>query len=247
MIELLDTHVTLTLAIALALSLAAGLMRGFAGFGSGMMLSPIFAILYGPAEAVLMIAVMEVVVSIQLVPRALPDVQWPFLGPLVLAAIVGMPLGAWLLASTAPDLITRFIAGIVLVFVVVLAIGWRYHGPKRLLPTLGVGGVSGALLTATSVGGPPVLLYILSGQDSARTSRANIIVYFAIAELIAPVFLYLQGLFDMDVVFRAFVICPAYLAGAWAGSRLFRESSEHLYRRVALVFLTIIALYGILY
>lgn len=236
-----------SLAVAMGLSLAAGLMRGFAGFGSGMMLSPVFAILYGPAEAVLMIAVMEVVVSVQLVPKALPDVQWPFLGPLILAAVVGMPLGAWLLATTEPELITRIIAGIVLVFVIVLAVGWRYQGPKRLLPTLGVGGVSGALLTATSVGGPPVLLYILSGQDSARTNRANIILYFAIAEIITPVFLYLQGLFAMEVVIRALAICPAYMVGAWVGSRLFRESSEQIYRRVALIFLSMIALYGILH
>lgn len=236
-----------SLAVAMGLSLAAGLMRGFAGFGSGMMLSPIFAIIYGPAEAVLMIAVMEIVVSVQLVPKALPDVQWPFLGPLILAAIIGMPLGAWLLATTDPELIARVIAGIVMVFVIVLAVGWRYRGPKQLLPTLGVGGVSGALLTATSVGGPPVLLYILSGQDSARTSRANIILYFAIAEIIAPVFLYLQGLFAMEVVIRALAICPAYMVGAWAGSRLFRESSEQVYRRVALIFLSMIALYGILH
>lgn len=237
----------LSLGLAMALSLAAGLMRGFAGFGSGMVLAPIFAILYGPAEAVLMIAVMEVVVSIQLVPKALPDVQWPFLGPLIVAAAVGMPLGAWLLATTEPELISRVIAGIVLVFVVVLAIGWRYQGPKRLLPTLGVGGVSGALLTGTSVGGPPVLLYMLSGQDSARTNRANIILYFAIAEIITPVFLYLQGLFAMEVVVRALAICPAYMVGAWIGSRLFRESSEQTYRRVALIFLSMIALYGILH
>ena len=236
-----------SLAVATGLSLAAGLMRGFAGFGSGMMLSPIFAILYGPAEAVLMIAVMEIVVSVQLVPRALPDVQWPFLGPLVLAAVICMPLGAWLLATTEPELITRVIAGIVMVFVIVLAVGWRYQGPKRMLPTLGVGGVSGALLTATSVGGPPVLLYILSGQDSARTNRANIILYFAIAEIITPIFLYLQDLFAMEVVIRALAICPAYMIGAWIGSRLFRESSEQLYRRVALIFLSMIALYGILH
>ncbi len=31
---------------------AAGLMRGFAGFGSGMLKSPVFAILFGPVETV---------------------------------------------------------------------------------------------------------------------------------------------------------------------------------------------------
>ncbi|MDF1720945.1 MAG: sulfite exporter TauE/SafE family protein [Minwuia sp.] len=236
-----------SLAIAMALSIAAGLMRGFAGFGSGMVMAPVLAILYSPAEAVLIITVMEIVVSIQLVPRALPDVQWDFLRPLVLAAFVGMPIGTWLLTSVDPALITRFIAVLVMIFVIVLAVGWRYQGPKRLLPTIAIGGVAGTLVTSTSVGGPPVLLYILSGQDSARTSRANIILFFALCNLVVPIFFYLQGLLAVDVIVRALVICPGYVTGAWVGSRLFRESSEHVYRRVALIFLTCIALYGLLH
>lgn len=235
-----------TFVVAVVLAAAAGLMRGFAGFGSAMVLSPILAIFYGPAQAVLMIAAMEIVVSVQLVPRALADVQWRFLMPLVAAALVGMPLGAWVLATADPELIARAIAGVVLAFVVVLAIGWRYQGPKRLVPTLGVGGAAGALLTSTSVGGPPVLLYMLSGQDPARTNRANIILFFALTELVTPLFLHLQGLFAWTTVLQALALCPAYLAGAWAGGRLFRASSEMLYRRVALVFLAAIAIYALL-
>jgi len=230
---------------AALLSAVAGLMRGFSGFGSGMLLAPVFAILYGPGAAVLMIAVMEVAVSIQLVPRALQDAQRGFLLPLIGAALLGMPLGAWLLAIANPEFLTRAIALIVLTFVVVLGIGWRYQGPKRLVPTLGVGGLGGALLTSTSVGGPPILLYILSGPDSAAANRANIIVFFAATELLAPIFLYLQGLFAWEIVLRAMALCPLYLCGAWIGSRLFRASSETLYRRVALAFLGAVALYGI--
>jgi len=39
--------------------MAAGLMRGFAGFGSGMLMAPIFAILFGPVEAVTMVAMLN--------------------------------------------------------------------------------------------------------------------------------------------------------------------------------------------
>lgn len=39
-------------AIALIIAIIAGLMRGFAGFGSGMIMAPVFAILFGPVETV---------------------------------------------------------------------------------------------------------------------------------------------------------------------------------------------------
>ena len=37
---------------AIGVTLVAGLMRGFAGFGSAMLMAPIFAILFGPADMV---------------------------------------------------------------------------------------------------------------------------------------------------------------------------------------------------
>lgn len=224
----------------------AGLMRGFAGFGSAMVLSPLLSHYYSPAAAVLAIAVMEIAVSVQLIPRALPDVQWRFVGPATVAALAGMPLGIWALVAVDPDLIARFVAGVVLAFVLVLASGWRYGGPKRLPVTAAVGLSSGALLTSTSVGGPPVLIYMMAGDDPARRVRANIILYFAMLEVIAPFALWLGGAFVTEYAVLGALFCPAYMAGAWLGGRLFRESSERLYRRVALVFLSAIAVYGLL-
>jgi hypothetical protein len=210
-----------------------------------MMLSPLLALYYGPAAAVLIIAVMEVAVSVQLVPRALNDVEWPFLIPVTAAALVGMPLGVWALTAIDSDLIARFIAAMVLVFVIVLATGWRYRGPKRLPITLGLGAFSGSLLTSTSVGGPPLLIYMMAGRTTAVQVRANIIVYFAVVELVTPLMLWLGGRFDAGFIIMGALFCPPYLIGAWLGSRFFDDASELLYRRIALILLTLIALYGL--
>lgn len=224
----------------------AGLMRGFAGFGSAMVLSPLLSLYYSPATAVLAIALMEVVVSIQLIPRALPDVQWRFIGVASAAALVGMPLGVWALLVVDASLLAKFVAAVVLVFVLILASGWRYRGPKRPPVTAGVGAAAGALLTSTSVGGPPMLIYMMAGQDDARAVRANIIMFFAIAEFVTPFALWLGGAFVAKYLVLGALLCPPYLIGAWAGGRLFRASTERVYRRVALVFLGAIAIYGLL-
>ena len=42
------------------------------------------------------------------------------------------------------------------------------------------------------------------------------------------------------------MLSPGYLAAAWFGSRLFRRSGETLYRRTVLIFLFIVAVYGLL-
>ena len=51
---------------AIGVTLVAGLMRGFAGFGSAMLMAPIFAILFGSADMVVTIVAIELVVSLQL-------------------------------------------------------------------------------------------------------------------------------------------------------------------------------------
>ncbi|WP_416898026.1 MAG: sulfite exporter TauE/SafE family protein [Minwuia sp.] len=228
-----------------AAAFGAGLMRGFAGFGSAMVMSPLLSLYYGPVAAVMAIAIMEVVVSVQLVPKVLKHVEWPLLLPATLAAFVGMPLGVWALVAIDGQAIALFISGLVLLFVLVLASGWRYSGNRPLPATLGIGTLCGALITSTSVGGPPLLIYMMAGQSAAQQVRANIIVFFAILEVITPFALWIGGRFDAAHLVMGALFCPTYLVGAWIGTRLFRQSSEALYRRVALILLSLIAVYGL--
>lgn len=243
---LFDALLTGDFLLALIVTLAAGLMRGFAGVGSGMLMAPIFAILFGPVETVATIILMEVVATAQLLPGVKGHVNWRVVGPMGAAAALFMPLGAWLLVSLDPALIARGIAAVVVVFALILLTGWRYDGPKRLPATLGVGALSGVLMASTSLGNPPVMVYLLSSRDSAAVNRANFTGYFAVTLLALIAWMLLQGLISWEAVLRAAALLLPFLAAVWVGSRLFRKSSERLYRRVALGLLLCIGLYGLL-
>jgi hypothetical protein len=132
------------------------------------------------------------------------------------------------------------------VFAIVLLTGWRYRGPKRLAPTVAIGALSGTLMAATSMGNPPVMLYMLSGQDSAVTSRANVIAYFAVTQGLVLAVLAAMALLSWAPLAQAVALTPGYLLAAWIGSRLFQRSNELLYRRVALLLLLCVAAYGLL-
>ena len=121
------------LAAAIVVSLAAGLMRGFAGVGSGMLMAPIFALLFGPVETVAMIIIMEIVVTAQLLPGVHREIEWRVIGPMGATAALLMPLGSWLLVSLDPALIGRGMALIVLGFSILMLAGWRYEWRKATL------------------------------------------------------------------------------------------------------------------
>ncbi|MYE01379.1 MAG: sulfite exporter TauE/SafE family protein [Alphaproteobacteria bacterium] len=232
--------------VALGVAAAAGLMRGFAGVGSGMLMAPVFAILFGPVQTVAIIVLMEIVVTGQLLPGVRREIDWKVIAPMGIAAACLMPVGSWLLVSLDPDLIARGIALVVVAFSVLLMAGWRYEGEKKLWATLGVGALSGVLMASTSLGNPPVMAYLLSSRDAAATNRANFTGYFAVTLVALIAMMAAAGLIDGRALLTAVALLPVFMAGAWIGSRLFRRSSEALYRRVALGLLLCVGLYGLL-
>ncbi|MDE0408887.1 MAG: sulfite exporter TauE/SafE family protein [Alphaproteobacteria bacterium] len=234
------------LLVALGVAAAAGLMRGFAGVGSGMLMAPVFAILFGPVQTVAVIVLMEIVVTGQLLPGVRREIDWKVIAPMGAAAACLMPVGSWLLVSLDPDLIARGIALVVVAFSVLLMAGWRYEGEKKLWATLGVGALSGVLMASTSLGNPPVMAYLLSSRDAAATNRANFTGYFAVTLVALIAMMAAAGLIDGRALLTAVALLPVFMAGAWIGSRLFRRSSEALYRRVALGLLLCVGLYGLL-
>ena len=234
------------LLIALGVAAAAGLMRGFAGVGSGMLMAPVFAILFGPVQTVAVIILMEIVVTAQLLPGVHREINWKVIAPMGFAAAILMPAGSWLLVSLDPDLTARMIAFVVVAFSIVLMVGWRYDGEKKLWASVGVGALSGVLMASTSLGNPPVMAYLLSSRDAAATNRANFTGYFAVTLLALIAMMSVAGLIDRNALATAAILLPVFMAAAWVGSKLFRRSSEALYRRVALGLLFCVGLYGLL-
>ncbi len=238
-------EINMALAAAAATTVAAGLMRGFAGVGSGMLMAPIFVLLFGPVETVAMIVIMEIVVTAQLMPSVYREIEWQVIAPMGAMAALLLPLGSWLLVSLDPEVIGRAMALIVLGFSILLLTGWRYDGPKRLPASLGVGMISGVLMASTSLGNPPVMLYLLSSRDGSVRNRANFTGYFAVTLLALNLWMLAVGLIGWPAALRALMLLPLFMAAAWLGSRLFRKSSEQLYRRVALGLLICVGLYGL--
>jgi uncharacterized membrane protein YfcA len=231
---------------AIGVTFVAGLMRGFAGFGSAMLMAPIFAILFGSAEMVVTVVAIELVVSLQLFPQVRGHADWQTLKPMSIAACVAMPLGVWLLASVDKGTIVTAVSAIIVGFVVLMWTGWKYHGKRSPAASMAVGAISGAMMATTSVGGPPVLLYLLSGNDPPAVNRANIVTYYFLTQFLLIVIVLVTGVAGWDALARAVVLFPMMILGAWAGGRLFHGlASERLYRNVALAILFATGLFGL--
>src|SRR5690606_14674748 len=120
-------------------------------------------LLLGPLVAVPVVLLLEGIAAAPMLVQLRRLVRWRVIGPIILASYVTMPLGTWLLVTGDPQVTRRAIAGVVIVFSLLMLLGWRYAGRQRLSTSVGVGAVSGTMLGATSLGGPPTILYLLAG------------------------------------------------------------------------------------
>lgn len=231
------------LAIAAATVLAAGLIRGFAGFGSALVNAPMLSLLWGPTVGVPVAALVEFAPAIQLTPRAIPIAQWRTILVMGVPALILIPAGFWLLITLPNEVVRRFVAAVVLGLVAVMWSGWRYRGQRTAALSLGVGALSGLLSGTTGVGGPPVILYLMSGTDDAAVIRANMIGFFTIVLIGMAVTFAIGGLFGPLVLWRTALMAVPFIIGIFVGARLFPLASQRTFRNIALTFLAVSSTY----
>ncbi|MGE0745470.1 MAG: sulfite exporter TauE/SafE family protein [Rhodospirillales bacterium] len=218
-------------------AIGAGLMRGFSGFGSALLLAPVLSLAVGPRVAVPAIVLANIVPTIQMIPEAARVVAWRGVMPMGIAGAIGVPVGIWMLLHMDQAFMRRFIAVGVIAFALIMLFGWRFRGRPSRAFGVAMGWIGGFLSGAGSIGGPPVILFLLSGPDPAAVNRAILVHYFMWSQVAALVLFAAAGSIDWLVTWIAVVLLLPQIVGTWAGSRLFRKSSERLYRNVALAFL----------
>jgi uncharacterized membrane protein YfcA len=219
--------------IAACAAFVAAMVRGFSGFGAGLIFMPVAAACFGPKPAAGILFIIDTILILPFVAKAAPIVDWREILPLGIGAMITVPAGTLVLLSVDPVPLRWGLSLAILVSVGVLAAGWRYRGPTRVWLSALVGAIAGFLSGAAQIPGPPVLIYWLGREVVSATMRANAIVFFMFTTVVAGIAFVLGGIFTADVLAYAAALFPIYATGILLGSRMFGLASEATYRRVA--------------
>jgi len=212
-----------------------GLVRGATGFGGALVMVPLLATVTTPAAAVSLVLLIEVAGYADMLRHAGPRIQWRAIGALTVAAIVAVPLGVYAVTHVDTAIMTRVIAGCVIVLALILMTGWRYTGTPAWPVTVGVGAVSGALDGLAGVPGPPVALFLYGGPHAARTVRDNLVGYFLLLDLATLVAFAIEGTLRAELLWLGLGSLPVSIVANGIGVWLARRLPETLLRRLALL------------
>lgn len=229
-----------------AIVVLGGLMRGITGFGGAMLMAAPLSMLIGPIPTVVTALILETAAALVMFPDALPKINKRVLLYLIVPACFTVPLGGYLLITLDPLIARKAIAGVVTIFSLGLLAGLRYAGSPRPATSLILGSIVGVLLGATSVGAPPVILYLLSGPDPQVVTRANLTVFVTSISVIGLVMLVTVGAVTAKLALGAILLCIPFLAAIWLGGRVFAKMSDLGVRRLALGFMLMVGIIGLL-
>jgi uncharacterized membrane protein YfcA len=227
--------------VPVLVAVLAGVVRGITGFGGAMVMTPPLALLLGPRLAVPVVLLLEGLAGAPMLAQTRSLVRWRVVGPILAATCVTVPLGGYVLVTADPQSLRRAIAAIVIVFALLLLRGWRYTGSHRTATAIGLGGLAGAMLGATTIGGPPVILYLLAGPDRIETTRANLTFFLAASSLAGLAMLWVAGVLDLRAAWTALLLAPGYCLGLVAGSRLFLRFNDKRFRQFTLLLMIVVS------
>lgn len=211
--------------IAAFAAIAAGFVRGLAGFGLSVVLVPVLQLAIEPALAVLVGIVSLFVIGLTDIGRIRRDADRSVF-PMIAIALAAMPLGLWALVSLPSDWARVLIALVSLgAFVlVVVPLGERAL-PRRF--ALGLSAVATGFFGGfAGMPGPGMAPFYLRGTFSPASARASMMAIFVVVTPLSAIFFIALGVGSWSEVLLALALFPAVLAGDWMGHWAYGKVTE---------------------
>lgn len=220
---------------------AAGLLRGFTGFGLALAAVPILALALPPRQVVPVIVTLQLLAGFIDLPLAWRIADWRAIRLLALAMVVCTPAGLLILTFMTADTARLAIGLLIFASIALLIRGVRLPEQPPAWISLLVGAVSGVMNGMAAMAGPAAVVYFLALHHPPKVMRASSISYFVLTAVASIIPLTWQGLATRETTLWAALALPALLIGQWIGTQGFHRASATTHRRVALITLSVLA------
>ena len=140
----------------------ASIIRGFNGFGFSATCISGFSFILPAIQIVPIILILEVFISIFMIPYIWNKIDWNFVFKLLIGIAIGSPIGLFLLKYLSPETTHLYVCLIIIFFSILLMKGYENKKINNNQSKIFTGIISGTLNGLTTLGGMPVALFLLS-------------------------------------------------------------------------------------
>ena len=223
----------------------AGLVRGFAGFGSAMIIMPVASSVLTPVEAVVFLITAELIGPVPNALAAWREGTPRDVGRLALGAVLALPFGVWALNSMDATMFGWAVSIAVIILLILTVSGWRLKGELTKPLTVTAGAVGGFMTGFAGIPGPPVIMLYMASRLPVSVIRANFLLYLVVLDLMLFPLLWALGLMNWPIAFLGLLVGIPNLVANMLGARLFDPSAERVFRIVAYLVIAASAIVGL--
>jgi len=230
-----------------ATSFLAAVLLTTNGFGFAVLAAPLFLLFAPPAQAIQVVVILALAISLWVLPSLRRGVQWPLLLRLVIGSLVGLPFGLVAFAHAEPATV-RAVAGVVITAFAAAQAHNHYHqrSPSLVMHPIGdlvAGAAAGAATGLIGMPGPPVVIYFIMVGAPPQLSRSTQIAFFALIFAVTlAANMAFRGVPGADWAIAASLM-PVTALGAWLGTGIGRRLDNSRSMALALTVLGIAGLY----
>ena len=149
-----------TWVLAFCTVLVAAFVRGVSGFGLALILAPILLLLMNAKSTVVVNLLLAIISNLVVLPLSFRQIYIKGILPMVVFTIPGIIIGTWIITIIDPLILKIVIGTVTVISVMPLAVGISKTFRKEKLVGGFSGFLSGLLGASTSLGGPPVVLFM---------------------------------------------------------------------------------------
>lgn len=220
-----------------AFALAAGYaVRGVAGFGSGVVATPLLTFVLPLSTTAPMITVIGFFVSVRQAWRDWPLIRWRAVLVFVPGSLVGVALGLYVFKKVDQGLLARFLGAYILLYAFYSLFGERVLKRALTPPRWMVHPVAalGALIATIFGGlaGPIYVTYFDALKLSKSVFRVTVSTTLLALNLIRSVGYLATGVFQLEDAMLIAAAAVPVLAGTLLGDRLHDRMDPQAFRRI---------------
>jgi uncharacterized protein len=225
----------------------AAISQSVSGFGFALIMVPVLSLAWDVKSTIVASTILSTLNLVPLVYRTRLDVRFSRLWPMLGGSFTGVPLGILVFARLASGTLQILVGVVVIVatLVVYLSPNFRLPSPDRIAPLI-AGFVAGILRGATSMGGPPATLYLISTERMPAVFRATMTWFLLPQGIVTVAGLLIAGQIRGEVIGVSVVSLPAMAFGLAVGARLLPHVNARLFRMITFSLLIFTAALAIL-
>jgi uncharacterized protein len=224
----------------------ASIIRGFNGFGFSATCISGFSFILPAIEIVPIILILEVIISIFMIPYIWNKIDWKFVLKLLIGIAIGSPVGLYLLKYLSPDTTHISVCILIIFFSFLLMKGYVNRKINNNYGKFFTGIISGTLNGLTTLGGMPVALFLLVTSIQSTIIRGSLAALFFITDIYAFLLSFFSGIVDLTTIYRTLPLIIILPIGVYIGDKFFVKSKEATYRKFVFYFLIFISIFGFL-